>query len=162
MSIPYPSGASALAFKIGSPVRISLDQRNLLPAIGTVYAVNPKTNKVFVAWPTGGNTQHAPDELAIVPPEQGLPTVTAPAPGYSSWEVSKSEKLYGALTPESLKKSASSLASGIVLSEAICTAQAFAKAGSTRTDAMDGMLSIYSGLLTDDKVAAAVREAYGS
>ena len=160
MSIPYPAGASALAFKIGAPVRISIDQRNLLPAIGTVYAINPKTNKIFVAWPTGGNTQHAPDELALVPPEQGLPTVVAPAPGYSSWEVAKSERLYGALTPESLKKSASSITASVMSGSATSIARGLRKSGSARTDTMDKMISIYAGILPGDRIASIVDEAY--
>ena len=160
VSIPYPAGASALAFKIGAPVRISIDQRNLLPAIGTVYAVNPKTNKIFVAWPTGGNTQHAPDELSLVPPEQGLPTVVAPAPGYSSWEVAKSEKLYGALTPASLKKCAATLTSSVMSGSASELARGMRKSGSSRTDTMDSMLSVYTGILASDKIACIVEEAY--
>ena len=110
----FPNSASTDSYKIGDTVRWYISERAISPYIGRVVAINPKTVKIWVTWPVGDTTQHGPEELIFVPPEQGSSPITQRG-GYDSYEITQSEKYFGKLTPATmppsdLQKAASDMA----------------------------------------------------
>lgn len=107
---PYPPHKSGLAinFKVGDPVRWMVSQTQISPYIGKVSAVCPGINKLWVEMPVGGNQQFAPEELILVPPEQGISPVQY-ATGYSSYDKEISQQDYGTLSDPKVAKLAHSL-----------------------------------------------------
>lgn len=113
MASLYPNSADTNAFKIGDAVRWYINERAISPYIGRVSAISPKIVKIWVTWPIGDTTQHGPEELLFVPPEQGSSPIIERS-GYDSYDIAQSEKYYGkltpaTLTPSQLQKSASTL-----------------------------------------------------
>lgn len=154
-------------YKIGDQVRWYVTDSTMSPYIGRIYAINPKTNKVMVTWPVGGNATHSPEELVLIPPELGISPITQPAPGYMTWEVAKSEKIFGKLTPATMspaeiKKSASVLVTAYLEEEASKYAETCKQAGYNDVLVMDRVASVYSGLITNSALSAAVEKAFGT
>jgi len=104
----FPMGVAPEDFSVGDTVKWFIDQNAVSPYLGKVTHIVPATNKVWVVWPVGGSTQHNPEELIIIPPEQGVSPINTDA-GYSSFEKSKSEKFFGTLNPKVIKKLASNI-----------------------------------------------------
>jgi hypothetical protein len=162
----YPHAARPEDFKIGDQVKWFISESAVSPYVGRVYAINPKTVKVWVTWPIGGNTQHGPEELILVPPEQGLSVITQPAPGGSNWEVQKSERIFGKLTPANvvapseMKKMASSIVSSEMAESAVRLASAMASDGMHELIAHDRMTTVYGGILPPDAIKSALQQAY--
>lgn len=90
---PNPS-ASAENFKIGTPVKWYVGSE-VSPYVGAVTEVCPGINKVWVEFPVGGNQQFSPEDLIIVPPEQGIPFVDKNESSYSNYDKEKSKEDYG-------------------------------------------------------------------
>lgn len=109
---PLPPNKSALAtnFKVGDPVRWMVSQTQISPYIGKVSEVCPGINKLWVEFPIGGNQQMSPDELIIVPPEQGISPVQF-STGYSSYDKEISHRDYGTLSDPKVVKLAQTLVS---------------------------------------------------
>lgn len=107
---PYPPHKSALAtnFKVGDPVRWMVSQTQISPYIGKVTEVCPSINKLWVEMPVGGNLQYSPEELILVPPEQGISPVQH-STGYSSYDKEISHRDYGTLSDPKVAKLAKDL-----------------------------------------------------
>lgn len=107
---PYPPHKSALAtnFKVGDPVRWMISQTQISPYVGKISEVCPGINKLWVEFPIGGNQQMAPEELILVPPEQGISPVQH-STGYSSYDKEISHRDYGTLSDPKVMKLAESL-----------------------------------------------------
>ena len=89
---PHPS-AEATAFKVGDQVRWTV-LSGKSPYVGSVTHIHPGINKVDVELPVGGNQRFSPEELVLVPKEDGKSTVTKDT-SYSSYDKAKSEAAYG-------------------------------------------------------------------
>ena len=160
-----PHGVRPEDFKIGDQVRWFVSDRALSPDIGRIYAINPKTVKVMVTWPVGGNCTHSPEELVLVPPEQGISPITQPAPGYMTWEVAKSEKVFGKLTPATpgpaqIKKSASTMVSALMLEDAMKFASACKDAGMNEVLVHDRVATVYSGIISSAAIKTAAESVF--
>lgn len=94
----YPSSVAPEDFKIGDSVKRYINEQSISPNPGKVVAISPKTYKVWVCWPVGGTEQHSPEELILVPKEQGLSLVNHDN-GYDSYDKQLSAKSFGILTP---------------------------------------------------------------
>jgi hypothetical protein len=160
MTTPFPNAALPQAFSIGDQVKWFISESAVSPYVGRVYAINPKTVKVYVTWPVGGNTQHSPEELLIVPPEQGQSVINAPAPGYDSWEVRKSEKTFGKLTPATIQKMAAALAESEIVEEVVKQASDLKSAGFPDIVAHDRLTSVFSGIASDAAIRQAMSQVY--
>jgi len=91
---PNPS-ASAENLKIGTPVRWYFSSKEISPYVGVVTEVCPGINKVWVEFPVGGNQQFSPEDLIIVPPEQGIPLVDKKESSYDNYDKQNSREDYG-------------------------------------------------------------------
>ena len=89
----FPITAIPQDFSVGDPVRKWVSERSVTPYVGVVTNLLPSIYKVDVQWPRG-NVREDPEELIKVHPIFGLPTVKTDS-GYSSYDKSVSEKLYG-------------------------------------------------------------------
>lgn len=94
----YPSSVAPEDFKIGDSVKRYVNELSISPYVGKVVTISPKTYKVWVCWPIGGTEQHGPEELILVPKEQGLSLVNHDN-GYDSYDKQLSAKSFGVLTP---------------------------------------------------------------
>jgi len=90
----YPMMSAATDFRPGDVVRKFVTEWNMTPYVGTVSHIVPATQKVWVQWPTE-NASESPETLIRVNPMvAGLPTAMTDM-GYSSYEKTRSEKLFG-------------------------------------------------------------------
>lgn len=107
---PLPPNKSALAtnFKVGDPVKWMISQQSISPYVGRVSAVCPGINKLWVEFPIGGSTQLSPEDLILVPPEQGISPVQFDT-GYSSYDKEVSRRDYGTLSDPKVVKLAQNL-----------------------------------------------------
>lgn len=163
----YPSAVRPEDFKIGDQVKWFISESAISPYIGRVYAINPKTVKIWVTWPIGGNTQHGPEELLLVPPEQGLSAITQPAPGGYNWEVQKSEKIFGKLTPAvvapaDMKKMASALVETHMAEEVTRFASACKDYGYPDVITHDRLSSVYGTVASPEVLKQALRQVYST
>jgi hypothetical protein len=94
----YPPHKSAIAtnFKVGDPVKWVISETQISPYIGKVSEICPGINKIWVEMPVGGNQQYAPEDLILVPPEQGISPVQH-STGYSSYDKEVSHNNFGIL-----------------------------------------------------------------
>ena len=102
---PYPPNKSAVAtnFKVGDPVKWVISETQISPYVGAVSEICPGINKIWVEMPVGGNQQFSPEDLILVPPEQGIPLIRRET-GYSSFDKEKSHADFGVLgTPKVIK-----------------------------------------------------------
>lgn len=97
---PNPS-ASASNFKIGDKVRWYISENCISPYIGKVTHICPKTNKVWVEFPVGGNQQKDPSELMLANITERS-EITEDT-GYDSYERIKSERNFGSLSSKKAK-----------------------------------------------------------
>lgn len=107
-SLPPNKSALATNFKVGDSVRWMVSQTQISPYVGKVSEICPSINKVWVEFPIGGSQQRAPEELILVPPEQGTSQVQR-ATGYSSYGKEISHRDYGTLSDPKVVKLAQSL-----------------------------------------------------
>jgi hypothetical protein len=163
MSAFFPNSASTEAFAIGDPVRWYITERAISPYIGRVVAKNPHTVKIYVTWPVGDTTQHNPEELIFVPPEQGRSPVQERA-GYDSWEILKSEQVFGKLTPASpadLQKTASGIAGKMkVVAMAKDDARTLQSSGLTDLQTYHNLYAKHAGAIGDEAVRSVVASVY--
>jgi len=89
----YPMTVAPEDFKVGDTVRKSISDRCFTPYVGVVTNILPSIYKVDVQWPRG-SIREDPEELILVHPIFGLPTVRTDS-GYSSYDKGISEKFYG-------------------------------------------------------------------
>jgi len=108
---PNPSAAPEV-FNIGDPVRWYIDEKSVSPYVGRVVAVEPAIYKVWVEWPVGGKRQHSPEELILVPPQDGRPTVEGES-GYTNYGIQESYEDFGKLESEKAKKLAKDIVSKV-------------------------------------------------
>lgn len=166
MASLFPNSADTDSFSIGDPVRWYINERAISPYIGRVVAKNPKTVKIWVTWPVGDTTQHTPEELIFVPPEQGRSPVQERA-GYDSWEILQSEKYFGKLTPATpqspsdIAKTASKIA-GHAKAKAVAAddAKNMKTAGDTDLQAYHKLFAKHASTVGDDTLRDIVVEAY--
>jgi hypothetical protein len=95
---PYPPNKSAIAtnFKVGDSVKWVISETQISPYVGKVSEICPGINKIWVEMPVGGNQQFAPEDIILVPPEQGISPVQH-STGYSSFDKERSHKERGEL-----------------------------------------------------------------
>jgi hypothetical protein len=101
----YPPNKSAVAttFKIGDPVKWVISETQISPYIGVVTEICPNVNKLWIEFPIGGSQQLSPEDVILVPPEQGIPVIQRET-GYSSFEKERSKRDYGAFgSPKNIK-----------------------------------------------------------
>jgi len=103
MSGIYPNpSASATNFKPGDQVKWYVGAKES-PYVGRVTEVCAGINKVWVEFPVGGNQQMDPTDLVMVTPFTGQSFVTENT-GYSSYDKSVSQKDYGTMRQNLVKK----------------------------------------------------------
>ena len=96
---------SVLAVQVGSIVKhLPFGQNEASKQSGVVTHIVPATGKVYVSWPTHGNTQHDPDELLLITDGHGMESPLSFNLGSPSWEKTQSERLYGRVTPHGVKQ----------------------------------------------------------
>ena len=176
MTALYPNSADTDAYHIGDTVRWYITERAISPYIGRVVAINPKTVKIWVTWPIGDTTQHGPEELLFVPPEQGSSPISQRA-GYDSYEISQSEKYFGKLTPATMtpaelqksasgvvdKMSATKVASAFVMGSMqriASEASDMRAAGFSDAQAYVALLCKHFASVPDDSIRDAIQTAY--
>jgi hypothetical protein len=99
----FPSMVAPEDFKPGDCVRKWINAWNVTPFVGVVTHLAPAACKVWVQWPIE-HTSESPESLIKVNPlVYGLPTVTNDK-GYSSYEKSLSEKLYGRIPKDASER----------------------------------------------------------
>lgn len=104
----YPNTVSPLAMKVGVIVKhLPYGQNTPSEQTGVVTHIVPATGKVYVSWPTYGNTQHDPEELLIVTDGHGVQSGLTVYRGHMNFEKVLSERLYGKVTPKGVEKVAS-------------------------------------------------------
>lgn len=90
----FPMMSAAENFRPGDTVRKFVTEWNMTPYVGTVTHIVPAACKVWVQWPTE-NASESPETLIRVNPMiAGMPTALTDM-GYSSYEKTRSEKMYG-------------------------------------------------------------------
>lgn len=180
MTSLHPNSASVESFKPGMQVRWFIDSANTSPYIGRVTHTVPATVKVWVEWPVGYATQHGPEELLIVPPQEGLSQVDEDD-GYSSYEKTLSEKEFGKMGPNKLKERAFKLASrtaGILLVDdtdmasrvasdhtrelfrVACLAKSSLDEGKTGLQAYDAAFAKFAGICSDESIRGQISLVY--
>ena len=97
----YPPHKSAVAtnYKVGDQVKWVISESQISPYVGLVTEICPGINKIWVEMPVGGNQQFAPEDLILVPVEQGISPVQH-STGYSSFDKERSHKENGELGKE--------------------------------------------------------------
>lgn len=167
---PLPPNKSALAtnFKVGDPVRWMISQTQISPYVGKVSEVCPSINKLWVEMPVGGNQQFAPEELLLVPPEQGISPVQH-STGYSSYDKEISHRDYGTLSDPKVVKLAESLVakSANMKSDTYRVAKMASKiAGDFATDVVENLsadiLDCFGRGMNDISTYQAMYQKYGS
>lgn len=167
---PLPPNKSALAtnFKVGDPVRWMISQTQISPYVGKVSEVCPSINKLWVEMPVGGNQQFAPEELLLVPPEQGISPVQH-STGYSSYDKEISHRDYGTLSDPKVVKLAESLVakSANMKSDTYRVAKMASKiAGDFATDVVENLsadiLDCFGRGMNDISTYQAMYRKYGS
>ncbi len=163
----FPNAVRPEDFKVGDQVKWYVSESSISPYVGRVYAINPKTVKVWVVWPVGGNTQHGPEELILVPPEQGLSPITQPVSGGSNWEVQKSEKIFGKLTPATvapsdLKKMARTMVASGMAGEVARYASACKIGGYNELVTHDRLTSVFGNLTDAGVIKQALQQVFSS
>lgn len=108
---PNPSAAPEI-FNIGDAVRWYTSEKSISPYVGRVVAVEPGIVKVWVEWPVGGKRQHSPEELILVPPQDGKPTVNEES-GYTNYGIQESYEDFGKLESEKARKLANNIVSNV-------------------------------------------------
>lgn len=176
MSSLYPHSADTNSFKIGDTVRWYINERAISPYVGRVSAISPKIVKIWVTWPVGDTTQHGPEELLFVPPEQGSSPIVQRS-GYDSYDITQSEKYFGkltpaTLTPSELQKSASDLMSKVSatkvasdftkesMSRVASEAAQMKSAGFSDVQAYVNLLGKHIASVSDDVIKDAIQNAY--
>lgn len=99
----YPASVSPENFRVGDQVRKYVNQYAFSPYTGIVTHIVPSTYKVWVQWPFGNSQPEDPEYLVKVNPVI-VPPVVVKDNGYSSYERSISERLYGKV-PKVIKSS---------------------------------------------------------
>jgi hypothetical protein len=185
----YPKGVIPQDLCVGTPVRWYVSEKSISPYVGRVTHLVPSTNKVWVAWPIGYPTQHEPDELIIVPKEEGISPINVDFNGYSSYEKSQSERDFGSLqdalsatsvkmassiamqkTQESLlaerrNKIASKVASqfsGDIVQNIRTAATKMKSQGSNDLKAYNSIYSKYASYVSDEVIKEAILDTYES
>jgi hypothetical protein len=90
----YPSMVCPESFQPGDCVRKWVTEWNVTPFVGIVTHIAPTACKVWVQWPIEHSSESPETLVKVNPSIYGLPTVMKDK-GYSSYEKSLSEKLYG-------------------------------------------------------------------
>jgi hypothetical protein len=163
---PNPS-ASATDFKVGDNVKWFISEKMISPYVGVVTHVCPKTNKVWVEFPIGGNQQRDPSELILVPYPQGISPVTEDT-GYESYEKILSEKNRGTIKKSSvlsddLKKKASKIANNFaneVVSKIASDIVDCIKEGKTDIQTYYNIYPIYKNICSDGFIKYAISKIY--
>jgi len=177
---PHPS-AEASSFKVGDAVRWTV-LSGKSPYVGSVTHIHPGINKVDVEFPVGGNQRLSPEELVLVPKEEGKSTVTKDT-SYSSYDKAKSEAAYGKFGDKDKKMAAkvaamsagvteevyktSKMASGIaekfagdVVEKLATDTLACVKDGMTDIQAYQKLYPAYAHVCSDGFMRAAIGRVY--
>lgn len=96
------SDLTTMDFKVGDHVKWFVSEKYISPYIGVVTHVCPKTNKIWVEFPVGGNQQRDPSELIHVQRAQGRSPVNEDT-GYDSYEKIVSEINRGSIRDKLIK-----------------------------------------------------------